>query len=127
MEEIFSNIKKSAASAVKKSGELLEITKMKMAISDTKSELKSNFAVLGKLVYEAQKDEKDFSDDAEEIIWEIDELYEVLEAREAKLAALTKQKVCPNCGKVCEKEAAFCSRCGKEYPIMDAGEETSNE
>ncbi|MBQ3225515.1 MAG: zinc ribbon domain-containing protein [Clostridia bacterium] len=127
MEEIFSNIKKSAASAVKKSGELLEITKTKMAISDTKSELKSNFAVLGKLVYEAQKNEKDFSDEAEEIIWEIDELYEVLEAREARLAALTNQKVCPDCGKVCEKEAAFCSRCGKEYPLVDEEEEEADE
>lgn len=47
MDKILSDLKNTARSAVKKSGELLEITKMKMAVSDTKSEISSRFSALG--------------------------------------------------------------------------------
>ena len=114
MDKIFADIKNSVGSAVKKSGELVEITKVKLAIADTKNEIKSKLAALGEEVYFAQKNDLS-PESAAELIGELDELYAILEAQEAKLATLKKQKVCPNCDAPSDSEAVFCSRCGSKF------------
>lgn len=118
MEKIFEDIKNSVGSAVKKSGELVEITKVRLAIADTKSEIKSKLAMLGEEVYFAQKNDLS-PESAAELIGELDELYAILEAQEAKLATLKKQKVCPVCDMPSDSDAVFCSRCGKKFNDND--------
>lgn len=120
MDKIFSDIKNSVGSAVKKSGELLEITKMKVAIGDTKNEINAKFAELGRKAYEAQKGGS--ISDPDGLIYEIDVLYEVLKSQETKLASLKKQKVCGVCGCLCSTEAAYCSKCGEKFPERPAEE-----
>lgn len=121
MDKIFSDIKNSVGSAVKKSGELLEITKMKVAIGDTKNEINVKLTELGRKAYEAQKNGS--ISDADGLVYEIDELYEILKSQEAKLASLKKQKVCAACGTLCEIEAAYCSKCGEKFPERPAEEQ----
>ena len=57
MDKFFSDIKKTFGGAVKKSGEVVELTKLKLAIADTKSELKAKFCELGEMFYKEQKGE----------------------------------------------------------------------
>lgn len=118
MDKIFADIKNSVGSAVKKSGELVEITKVKLAIADTKSEIKSKLTALGEEIYFAQKDDLS-PENAAEIVRELDELYAILEAQEAKLATLKKQKVCPVCETASDVDAVFCSRCGNKFQQGD--------
>ncbi len=127
MDKIFSDIKSSVGSAVKKSGEILEITKVKMAISDTKGEIRAKYAVLGEKTYLAQRDQEGDFSQTQEIILEIDELFEILKNQELKLAALKKQKMCDACGYACEADAAFCSKCGTKFPEDSVEAETEDD
>lgn len=115
MDKFFSDMKNTARSAVKKSGELLELTKLKMAAADTKSEIQSKFAELGKLIYEAQKLGNEDSEKTEELLQSLDELHETLSEQEAKLSELKKQKACGVCGNICETKAEYCSKCGAKF------------
>ncbi len=115
MDRLFSDIKNTARSAVKKSGELLELTKLKMAAADTKSEVQTKFAELGKIVYEAKKNGGEHLDDMESVTQQIDELYEQLSEQEAKIVELKKQKLCTACGNACDTGAAYCSNCGAKF------------
>lgn len=115
MDKIFSDIKNTAKSAVKKSGELLELTKLKLAVSDTKSEIQNKLAELGAVIYEAQKQDGEGLEKSDELTQQLEELYEKLEEQESKLSELKKQKSCSSCGNVCEAEADYCSKCGAKF------------
>ena len=92
-----------------------------MAIGDTKNEINVKLTELGRKAYEAQKNGS--ISDADGLVYEIDELYEILKSQEAKLASLKKQKVCAACGTLCEIEAAYCSKCGEKFPERPAEEQ----
>lgn len=123
MDKFFSDIKKTFGGAVKKSGEVVELTKLKLAIADTKSELKAKFCELGEMFYKEQKGESADLELSEDIIMQIDELKEVLDAQESKLASLKKQKICPNCSSSIDADAKFCSRCGEKFEDDEYDEE----
>lgn len=115
MDNIFSDIKSTMGNAVKKSGELLEITKVKISIGETKTKLDEKYKELGEKIYTAKKEETDLTSDFEAIIWQIDELYEVLKNQELKLASLKNEKMCSNCNKNNIDTAVFCSHCGTKF------------
>lgn len=127
MEKIFSDLKNSVNSAVKRSGELLEISKVKMAVADTKNEIGRKYRELGEKVYEAHQEDADTATEVEGIIWELDELFEVLKSHEMKLASLKKEKICENCKQSSDMEAAYCSKCGAKFPEQEPEEEKQPE
>ncbi len=113
MEKIFSEIKQTADKVAKKSGELVELSKIKLNILSTKSSIDDNFKTLGQLLYHSQKEDTDITPEKlEEVISAIDELYEKLADLEEKSAHISNKKVCPSCKKANKNEAVFCSHCG---------------
>ncbi|MGN1059422.1 MAG: hypothetical protein ACI4QW_03230 [Clostridia bacterium] len=114
MEKFFSDLKQTVNSAVKKSGELVELTKIKIAVGDTKNAIRTNFEKLGELAYLAAKGD-DAQGTAEELVSAIDELKETLNQQEAKLAELSNKKICSHCGKASSEDSAFCSACGNPF------------
>ena len=117
MEKFISEIRNTADKVAKKSGELVEMSKVKLGIVSKKSELGTNFKILGELVYMAQKN-NDNSNSAkiEEIIAKIDDLYEKLGELADVSAALKNEKVCAYCGKNNPIGQAFCGGCGQKFP-----------
>ncbi len=116
MERIFSEIKNHADKVVKKSGELFELSKVKLNILSTKSSIDTSLKKLGELVYTSQKqsDEQD-AEKLEAAITEIDLLYEKLSEYEDAVADLTNKKICPDCHKQNDSGASFCSQCGRNF------------
>ncbi len=112
MEKFFSDLKNTVNTAVKKSGELVELTKLKVAIADTKNAIRSRYESLGEMAYLAAKGEENPATDAETLVAEIDELKDTLSEQEAKAAELSKKKICSLCGKAVAEDAAFCPSCG---------------
>ena len=111
MEKIFSDIKRTVDGAVKKSGELFELSKLKLAIGDTKNQIDLRFKELGKMVYEATKEEKQ-EDSTEQIFTDINQLYKTLSEQETRLDELKCVVTCPGCGKSCSDDSHYCSSCG---------------
>ncbi len=112
MEKIFSDIKKTVDGAVKKSGELVEITKLKLAITDTKNKIDSRLKALGKLVYDASGPEYSEQEGAEAIVEELNDLYKELKSQEEHLADLKNEVICKKCGSSCSDDSAYCKKCG---------------
>ena len=113
MEKIISEIKQAADKVAKKSSELLELSKVKLSIVNTKSSIDSNFKLLGELLYHSQKDNSEITPETlEEIISKLDDLYEKLAELDESSAHLSNKKICKNCKKANDIDAVFCSRCG---------------
>ena len=112
MEKIISDLKKTAVSAAQKTGELVEIGKLKLACSCTQDKIDDAFIVLGKSIYSAEKKGTDEEYKIQQTIAEIDSLYEKLAEQEEELMVLKNCKKCASCGSMMERNAAFCSRCG---------------
>lgn len=116
MEKILSEIKNTADKVVKKSGELVELSKIKLGIAGVKSEIGTNYKMLGELVYRMQKDDETDTEKINEVIAKIDELYERLDELNDVCAALKNEKVCSNCGKRNPLDQPFCGGCGQKFP-----------
>jgi len=116
MDRIISEIRSTADKVAKKSGELVELSKAKLNIANTKSSLNSNFRILGELIYLSHKDEGNIeSSKIEDIIEKIDVLYEKLAEYEDIAAGLSNKKLCPECRNPNETNAVFCSSCGHNF------------
>ncbi len=124
MERIISEIKDTADKVVKKSGELFELSKLKINISSTKSEISANYKILGELVYLMQKEETPTNTlEFDEIIAKIDELNEKLTELLDLSSALKNEKNCPKCSKSNNKNAQFCSNCGYKFSEASVDED----
>lgn len=117
MEKFLYDLKQTVNGAVKKSGDLIELTKVKLAINDTKNAIRDRYANLGELTYLATKGEDMPALDIEEIIEEIDALKNTLAEQEAKAALLGGKKICRACGKAAGSDVSFCPACGN--PMVD--------
>ena len=116
MEKIISEIKNAADKVAKKSNEIYEFSKVKLNIANIKSEIINNYKLLGKTVYEVQKNElSDDADRIEEIIKNIDELNEKLTELLSVLSTYKNEKICPKCNKNTDKDTLFCPACGYRY------------
>ena len=115
MDKFISDLKNTAISAAAKTGEFIEIGKLKLSCADIKNKINDEYKELGKAVYSAHKDGEDTEYHINEIIENIDGLYEKLALQEEEIAILKKQKKCSSCGAVCDEDSAFCSKCGAEF------------
>ena len=115
MERILSELKNTADKVAKKSGELVEISKVKLSIASTKSEINAQFKALGETVYLAQKEDSDVgAEKIEEIIGILDGLYERLDNLAEINSALKNERICPSCGKSNPLNQPFCGGCGSK-------------
>jgi hypothetical protein len=116
MERIISEIKTTADKVAKKSTELVELSKVKLNIANTKSNINENFRILGEMIYISQKHDEEIDADVfSDAITKIDELYLKLAEYNETAAALMNKKLCPECRKANENTAVFCSQCGYRF------------
>lgn len=129
MDSFFSGIKNTADKVAKKSGELVEMSKVKLNIANIKSEIGTSFKILGELVYFSQKEDCTEPDTKkiEETIAKINELYERLGELTEVSSALKNEKVCPSCAKSNSIDSAFCSGCGHKFTINDNDDDLNAE
>lgn len=90
--------------------EVVDITKLKLSISDLRSQIKSAYADLGTAYYNSVKNQEEF--DCTSLVNNIDELNLKLNENEKNLRDLQGIKVCPDCNEKVETEAEYCSKCG---------------
>lgn len=120
MERIISEIKTTADVVAKKSTQLVELSKVKLNIANTKSNINANLRNLGEMIYISQRDEEDIDADMyAETIAKIDGLYLKLAEYDEIAAGLMNKKLCPECRKANEDIAVFCSKCGYRFVSED--------
>ncbi len=116
---LFSTIKegftKTTQTAVKKSNEIIEVTKLRISIADGEADVAKIMRRIGETVYTAYKNEEAPEVSLEELCAEADEKMEMLDALREKLSAAKKMKRCANCKAEMDADAEFCSKCGTHF------------
>ena len=124
--DIIFNIKETLGKATKtvvtKSNDIVEMTKLRYAISDGEQEISKLMREIGKCVYDAYKNNTEPSETINVNCAVIDEKYAQLDDMRAKLNTIKKITECAQCGKQNDKDAVFCSGCGAKleaYAVKD--------
>ncbi len=112
MEKIMQYTKKTQEVVVQKSGEVAKMTKLKMAIVSAEGKIKDAYTTIGRIVYEAYRDDEGDSDAIESKCKELDELYAELAQLKADYSVVRNMKRCEACGTENAAEATYCSKCG---------------
>jgi len=96
----------------KKSTEMIEVQKIRYQISSLNSKISKQFELLGKITYDAEKNEAGDEKRKKTVMTDIDAKFAELEELEDRLSAAKKMKICVMCGGKNNSDAGYCSKCG---------------
>ena len=113
--------KNAADVASKKTGEVVESSKVRYQMKQLEWEIEKAYAKLGAIVYESRKSTEPFEEIIQLAVSEIDDLKERYHTYSEKLRAFKNVVLCPACGRENELHFSYCARCGA--PL--AGEEST--
>ena len=121
---IFEDILLNARAAVdcvgRKAGNVIDISKLKLAAADLRSELVQKYQILGRIVYEEQTSEKNYDKTKQELIEKIKELKIHLESVNDLIESTKHRIKCSSCGSYNAKGAVFCSKCGEKLETEES-------
>jgi len=126
LENLGKTISGAAQTAAKKSGEMVEITKINMAIGSEEDKIEKLQLQIGKKVYEnAVAGAAISSDDFKDLCNEITERNNTIKDLKAKILEVKSIKLCA-CGAELAKEEQFCNKCGvKQEAIVEEAAPTA--
>ena len=96
-----------------KTNNIVNQTKLKFSISETKSKIKDIYTEIGKSVYENYKSTGEVIDDMEEKFAKIDAMTEEVNELKEQLYQLKENVKCPKCGAYNHSDDVYCSKCGE--------------
>ncbi len=105
----------AACVAGKKAGEALETTKLTLKNFDLNTDIEMLYREIGRLVYLTHEGEEIDPECITDKIALIDEKFAQIEANKKQITYRKTVALCPECGKECKKEDAFCSACGYKF------------
>jgi ribosomal protein L40E len=108
--------KEAAQEVAKKSGELVEVTRLNISISNEEDKVRKLYLEMGKKIYDTYRGSQPVDNEFEEICKKIDNIMENIESMKQKILEIKNIKLCVNCGKELEQDAAFCAKCGTKQP-----------
>ncbi len=115
LENLKEKITITARGARQKGEAIVEITKLRAAISEKEGEINKTLRTMGETLYEAYKTGEETYASIPESCAALDDLYEEVEDLAARIKALRNVKECPVCKKEMDKDAVFCSVCGAKF------------
>lgn len=126
--EFFDKLGKKASEAYKitadKTGKIAKETKMKLKISELRTQVNDIYEEIGKKVYEKhiREDEMSIENELEEKCTKIDVLSDEIDSLLKQCLELNNKKQCPKCYAEIEKEVKFCPNCGEKLETEQAKE-----
>lgn len=128
----FDELKKSftdvSETLTKKSGEIVEVQKLKMKKSSLESDVKKNLAQLGQIYFQQMQESGVIDEAAEEFFQNIVDANEAIDEIKVKLEQMSKEKVCAVCGEKSPKTMAFCPHCGTKFEtVAECSEAAEND
>jgi ribosomal protein L40E len=123
---IFDNLGKKAATfaqnAAKKSGELVEATKLNLSIKAEEDKIDNNYFEIGKLVFQDYLENKELKPEVLAHCENIKASNETIAELKEKIMEVKNVKICSQCGAELEKSTQFCSGCGAKQEIPQTKE-----
>ncbi len=129
LEDVLLNARTAVDTVGKKAGKVIDMSKLTLSAADIKSELSKKYEMLGRITFEAQTTNKDYTKSIADIVAKIINLKAELESVNEALASGKSKVKCSACGNYNDKDAIFCSKCGTKIVVkgVDAEEEIAEE
>lgn len=128
-EDVILNVKSALDTVGKKTGDFVDLSKLKLNESEIKSGISKNYEQLGKLTYKSIKNDYDNKEEITNCISEIDRLYTELKEIQGQISTMKKVKVCCKCGNENDQEMKYCGYCGAKLTqevVVDIDEQKEN-
>ncbi len=117
----------TAKAAAKKSGSVVEVTRLNMNINAEEDKVRKIYSDIGKQLYEDYTEGKNVGDKILEYCLKIDEVIKSIDEMREKILELRNVKACPNCGMELDVEMEYCYKCGRKQEEAEAPEAAQNQ
>lgn len=107
----------TSQSAVQKAKDLTETTRLNGQVNEAGKEINELYRKLGFEIFQAYRENP--MPEGAELIAQLNELHEKVEALKAQIQAINKANLCPQCGAKITKDMVFCSGCGCKLPEVE--------
>ena len=107
--------KQVASIATQKTGEAVEISKLRLRVAQTNSLIQSTYERIGTLIYEQEKTGASNTEPVAECVAEIDSLLVTLGDINERISALKTGEKCPYCQTMNPAGTIYCSSCGTNF------------
>ena len=118
----FDEIKRSASGvadrAVKKTGEVTSLVRLKVNVRTAESKLSEVYEEIGRLFYNAERSGEDCTSDIAAYIMKADKLKADIAAYNKQIAKLRNVRICDTCGHEIDQSVNFCPICGAKQDTL---------
>jgi len=129
--EIIDNMRKkvrdATLSALKASSDLIEISKINMAINSEEQKIKSLMFEMGREVYESYKQGEAVDAELAEMCEEIARAEMDIEDMKLKILEIKNLKRCSGCSAEIDEDYAYCPKCGKKVETEKVNRDEEEE
>lgn len=120
LENLGKKVGEAAQAAAKKSGELVEITKLNVNIGSEEDKIQKLYTQIGKIVFEKYNATGEADGDLRGSCEAIKVHESNIKALKEKIMEVKNVKQCSNCGTEMERTQIFCSKCGTRNDVSPA-------
>jgi methyl-accepting chemotaxis protein len=119
----FDEIKRGATGlagrAVRKTGDVTNLVKLKLGIKSAEGKLASVYEEIGRLFYTAERSGEDCTSDIAAYIMKADKLKADIAAFTKQIAKLHNLRICEGCGNEIDAGVSFCPFCGAKQEVLE--------
>lgn len=101
-----------ARTAAKKSEEIVELAKVKMAIAAEEDKIHDAYEAMGQIVFDKYQGSEISETELTDLCKRVEELKAKIESLKQKAPESRSIGFCNDCGAVVDDKASFCSKCG---------------
>lgn len=103
--------------ACKKTGEVVTTSKQKFDVATIESKRSKDFEALGKIYFEMIKDEEIEDFEIKDLVLEIKDKNEKIDALKEEINNAKNKRTCPVCKATIDKLSVYCNICGAKLEI----------
>ncbi|MCL2311486.1 MAG: hypothetical protein FWC41_03190 [Firmicutes bacterium] len=114
-EKFYIKCKSAVSKLGKKTGDLVDVSKLKIKIVEHKDKIDKKLCMMGKMVYSSKTENKTIDEHLLEILVnDIQNLYKEICSYECKIDKIQNKVVCCSCDFRNDSSSVYCSKCGSE-------------
>ena len=114
-DNIVDKAKETFEGVYKKAEKAVSVQKQKIDVYSLETKLSRSYEILGKLCYDAIRNDEPFdAESVKPVTDDIAEKIQMIESANEDILKAKNKKVCEKCGAQIDKNAVFCSACGKK-------------
>ncbi len=114
LDNITKKVTDTAKAAAKKSGSVVEVTRLNININTEEEKIRKIYTDIGKQLYEDYNEGKIVGEKLLEHCLKIDDIIGSIADMREKILELKNIKACPNCGMELDIEMEYCYKCGRK-------------